>query len=222
MTIVTERQPLAIMVSPDAPLRTPKFYGRKEQLEKMLNHLSGSAGRKVVVLWGLGSFGKTQLALQFQSLYYNKNVSRIWIDVKTLDSFSTFKDVTIDVLEYERAPTVTSVEDSWSLGPSSKLPLYQVKARLEKEASNDWLLIVDGVEDLPARYRLEQLLPQCNHGKIILTTTRSDIASIIGACQVEVGEIDVISGVEMFLGRFSPEVLGDEGTYCIRFKPTFY
>jgi hypothetical protein len=206
------------MVSPDAPLRTPNFYGRQTELDQLLKHFSGSAGRRLAVLWGLGSFGKTQLALQFQSLHYNRNVSRIWIDAKVLDSFTTFKDVTLDVLEYERAPALTSVKTTWALGSHSKLPLYQVKAQLEEESNNDWLMKVDGVEDLPTRYRLEQLLPQCDHGKIILTTTRSDLASIFGAYAVEVGEIDEASGVEMFLGIFPRRVFNDEGTQCTRLK----
>ena len=209
-------KPLAIIVSPDAPLRTPSFFGRQLQLEQMQKHLSGSPGRKLVVLWGLGSFGKTQLALQFQSLHYNRNVSRIWIDVKALGGFATFKDITLDILEYERAPTVTSVEATWALMPPSKLPLYRIKARLEEESNNDWLMIVDGIEYLPTRYRLEQLLPQCSHGKIILTTTRSDITSMPGVYGINVGEIDEASGVEMFLGKFPLKIYNDEGMNWIR------
>jgi GTPase SAR1 family protein len=115
------------MVSPDAPLRTPNFYGRQDQLKQMFKYLSRSGSRKIVVLWGLGSFGKTQLALQFQSLHYDRNVSRIWIDVKALNSFSIFKDITIDVLEYEQAPTVTSIKDCWSLGTGIQAPTVSGK-----------------------------------------------------------------------------------------------
>lgn len=64
-------------MSPDAPPSTRKFYGLEAELKKMLTHLSGPPGRKTVVPWGLGSFGKSQLALQFQSLYHNKKASQI-------------------------------------------------------------------------------------------------------------------------------------------------
>ena len=200
------------MVSPDIPVRTPNFYGRQAELKQMLKHLSGS-GRKIVVLWGLGSYGKSQLALNFQSLHHDKNVSRIWINVKALEAFAAFKDITLDVLEYKHAPAIALLDIPWSLAQPSRLPLYQVKARLEEKSNCDWLMIIDGVEDLPARYRIELLLPQCNHGKIILTTTRSDLASIVKAYGIEVCEIDEDAGVEMFLERFHSRDFSDEGMH---------
>lgn len=70
------------MMSPDAPLSTPKFYGRKAELEKMVTHLSGPPGRKAVVLWGLGSFGKSQLALQFQNLHQIRKAHKFGLTSK--------------------------------------------------------------------------------------------------------------------------------------------
>lgn len=159
-------------MSPDAPPSTRKFYGREAELKKMLTHLSGPPGRNAVVLWGLGSFGKSQLALQFQSLYYNKKASQIWINVKAPENFTAFREITIDVLEYEYALAIPSTDISWSFTQPPRLPLYQVKARLEEELDCNWLVVIDGPEDLPAGYRMEQLLPRCNHGTIIFTTTR--------------------------------------------------
>lgn len=68
-----------IMMSPDAAPSTRKFYGREAELEKMLMHLSGPPGRNTVVLWGLGSFGKSQLAFQFQSLYIISSHTQLYI-----------------------------------------------------------------------------------------------------------------------------------------------
>lgn len=200
-----------IMVSPDAPMRTPKFYGREAELKEMLTHLSGPPGRKIIVLWGLGSFGKSQLALKFQSLHQDKKTSQIWISVKALETFTAFRDITIDILEYEHAPARTSVDSSRSFTKPSRLPFYEVKARLEEEADPNWLMIVDGLEDLPARYRIGQLLPQCNHGTIILTTTRSDLASIVKAPGIEVCGIDETAGIQLFLERFQVGEFNDEG-----------
>lgn len=191
-----------IMMSPDAPPSTRKFYGREAELEKMLTHLSGPPGRNTVVLWGLGSFGKSQLALQFQSLYHNKKGSQIWINVKALETFTAFREITIDVLEYEHALAIPSTDISWSFTQPPRLPLYQVQARLEEESDCNWLMLIDGLEDLPARYRMEQLLPGCNHGIIIFTTTRRNLASVLKAPKIEVGEIDEAAGVELFLEKF--------------------
>lgn len=188
-------------MSPDTPQKTRKFYGREAELKKMLTHLSGSPGRNTVVLWGLGSFGKSQLALQFQSMHHDKKASQIWINVKDLDTFTAFREIIIDVLEYEPALAIPSTNTSWSVTQPSRLPLYLVKARLEEESDCNWLMVIDGLEDLPARYRIEQLLPHCNHGTIIFTTTRRDIASILNAPMIEVGEIDEAAGVELFLEK---------------------
>lgn len=189
-------------MSPDTPPKTRKFYGREAELKTMLTHLSGPPGRNTVVLWGLGSFGKSQLALQFQSMHQNKRASQIWINVKALDTFTVFKEIIIDVLEYEHAFAIPITDTAWSVIQTSRLPLYQVKARLEEESDCNWLMVIDGLEDLPARYRIEQLLPDCNHGSIILTTTRKDIASILKVPMIEVGEIGEAAGVGLFLERF--------------------
>lgn len=199
-------------MSPDAPMSTPKFYGREAELKRMLTHLSGPPGRKTVVLWGLGSFGKSQLALKFQSLHHNKKASQIWINVKALETFTAYKDITIDVLEYEHDPAMPSVDTSWPFTQPSRLPLYQVKARLEEESDLNWLMVIDGLEDLPARYRIEQLLPRCDHGTIILTSTRSDLASIVKAPGIEVCELNEAAGVELFLERFQVRDLSSEST----------
>lgn len=200
-----------IMVSPDAPIRTPKFYGREAELKKMLTHLSGPPGRKTIVLWGLGSFGKSQVALKFQSLHHNKKASQIWINVKVLETFAAFEDITIDVLEYEHTTATASTDTSCSFIQPSRFPVYQFKARLEEESDRNWLMVIDGLEDFPATYRIEQLLPQCNHGTIILTITRSDLASILKAPGIEVCEIDEASGVELFLERFQVGDFSNEG-----------
>lgn len=191
-----------IMKSPDFPPKTRKFYGREAELKKMLTHLSGRPGRNAVVLWGLGSFGKSQLALQFQSMHHNEKASQIWINVKALDTFTVFKEIIIDVLEYKQAFAIPITDTVGSVIQASRLPLYQVKARLEEESDCNWLMVVDGLEDLPARYRIEQLLPDCNHGSIIFTTTRKDIASILRVPMIEVGEIDESAGVGLFLEKF--------------------
>ena len=197
-------------MSPDTPPKTRKFYGREAELTKMLTHLSGSPGRNTIVLWGLGSFGKSQLALQFQSMHHNKEASQIWINVKALDTFTVFREIIIDVLEYEHDFSIPLTDTAWSVIQTSRLPLYQVKARLEEESDCNWLMVIDGLEDLPARYRIEQLLPDCNHGSIILTTTRKDIASILKAPMIEVGEIGETAGVGLFLEKFHGGNITDE------------
>lgn len=73
-------------------------------------------------------------------------------------------------------------------------------------------MVIDGLEDLPARYRVEQLLPYCNHGTIILTTTRSDLALIVEAARIEVGEIDEAAGVELFLEKLHVGDVSNEST----------
>lgn len=201
-----------VMVSPDTPVKVPNFYGRHTELDRMRQGKDLSSSQKLIVLWGLGGFGKSQLALHFQSFHFDKNVSRIWIDVRDLDKFATFKDIVLDLLEYEYAPASRRGETSLSLAQPSKIPLYQVKARLEDKSNRGWLMIIDGVDDIPPRYRIEQLLPQCDHGSIIMTTTRSDLASIVKGHGVEVGAIDESAGVEMFLSRFPSTDPSIEGT----------
>jgi hypothetical protein len=67
-----------LIISANTPFKVPKFYGQEAELDQMINYLKpGIPRRTLMILWGLGSFEKTQLAQQYQSLHNTYYTSQI-------------------------------------------------------------------------------------------------------------------------------------------------
>ena len=183
------------------PLRNPNFYGREDELGQMARHLKpGRPGRTIVVLWGLGSFGKTQLARQFQHLHSKHYKSQVWLRpslFKPMEQGTPLTDVVLHLNEYRSRVILLP----------SKTPFHHLKARLELETNTEWLLVIDGVEDFPTRCQISTFLPQCKHGTIILTMARKEgrLLSVLDAQDIYVGKIDATVGTNMFLDKFKAE-----------------
>jgi len=195
------------MKSADTPSRTDHFYGRKTELETMTDCLMpGSHQRRAVVLSGLGSFGKTQLARQFQHLHANHYSSQIWIRSTSfagLDKNFPASKIVLHIDEYRPNRDRPRPE----LMPPSTLPFHHIKARLESEANKGWLLVIDDIQDLQDRYRISELLPICDHGTIICLTSRKNLRlpALLNAKELDVGALDNDAAVEMFLSRVYEE-----------------
>ncbi len=103
--------------------------------------------------------------------------------------------------------------NSWKcqqvLLPPSNIQFQHVKARLEQKTNPDWLLVIDGLENMPMHLQINALLPQCNHGTIIFTTAQNPItlASILEGKDINIGGIDCGVGACMFLDRCREEYL---------------
>lgn len=71
--------------------------------------------------------------------------------------------------------------------------------------------MIDNVEDLDCDYNLHDIIPKCNHGAIIVTTTQSETVSVLGALNVEVGTIEKDAGAAILRRRFKRKTYTDEG-----------
>ena len=169
--------------------------------------ISEGHGRTAVVLWGLGSFGKTQLARQFQLLHSDTYTSQIWIrpgSLRGLNENTSLSEIVLNIDEYRPA---SPNDGSLLLQPPSRIPFHHVKARLELETNRNWLLIVDDVQDLPEQYHINEILPNCSHGTVILTTSRNNgrLLAAVQAKSIEVGKIETDVGAQIFLDKFLGE-----------------
>jgi hypothetical protein len=195
------------MISADTPTRTIHFCGRKAELEEMTRCLMpGLHERRAVVLSGLGSFGKTQLARQFQFLHAKHYTSQIWIrstSFSGLDRNFPVSKIVLNIDEYKQDRGSSRL----ALMPPSTLPFHHIKARLESGANKDWLLVIDDIQDLQEHYRLSEFLPACEHGTIIYLTSRKNLRlpTSLYAKEIEVGALDLDAAAETFLARFYEE-----------------
>ena len=190
------------------PLKTPKFFGRQSELEQISKYLhDGSKGRKMIVLKGLGGFGKTQLALHYWTREAENYTSRIWIDATSVETaLESFKEIAAKLGHL--MPSASS--SPTSVAAASKIIMAKVNRWLSHPSNDKWLLVIDNVEDLDGEIHIQGLLPSCEHGSIIITTTQAETASILESESLEVPGMGVEAGAELLLHRFRMKTPSDE------------
>ena len=74
----------------DLPRPRDTFFGRASELAQLRTMLSlntlGTSRQQRVVLWGLGGFGKTRIALEYLRKYQEDYSAILWINAATYDS----------------------------------------------------------------------------------------------------------------------------------------
>ncbi len=109
----------------------------------------------------------------------------------------------MDIDEYKKDPRGSRPVP---IAPSN-LPFHHVKARLESEENQDWLLVIDDTQDLPEHFRVSDFLPTSNHGTIIWLRSRKDLrlALLLHAGKIEVNGLKPDAAAGMSLARCSEE-----------------
>ncbi|KAJ7714251.1 hypothetical protein B0H16DRAFT_525160 [Mycena metata] len=123
------------------------FQGRQAMLDKMHQFFNTDSGNQhIYVLYGLGGAGKTQIALKFIEE----------------SSFSNF--FLVDTSKVETIETgLKSIAVSKSVGDSVQDALMWLQSN-----RNKWLLFFDNADD--PKINLNDFVPKCNHGNIIITS----------------------------------------------------
>lgn len=192
------------VTSQSLPCAAPSFFGREDELKTIEDCLLGEdPGQKVVVLTGISGLGKTQIALQFWDTHATSYKSRLWIDA------TSFATVLSSFREIARAMGENVVLENNDT--ASKQIITAVKAWLELADNTEWLLVIDNVEDLDNDYSLNDIIPKCDHGSILVTSTQSETASVLGAVNIEVGTIGIDAGGAILRRRFKRKTYTDEG-----------
>ena len=168
----------------DLPLKTSTFYGREEELLHIRQALDPSkAGRKSVVLSGISGSGKTQLALQHIEQEMKSYSAIVWVNAFTKEH-----------ADQSLTETAVRMETSWPKdipvirSEHQKDSLSYVLSRLRTTIYRNWLLIIDSADD--TNY-VTKYFPVCNHGSVLVTTTRNVGASRLGLSNsIHVGGLD--------------------------------
>jgi hypothetical protein len=151
-------------------------------------------GRKGVVLCGLGGSGKTQIVLRY--IEENKELysAILWIDASSTE-----------MIDHSFSEVLALVIDTW---PEKDLPLpyrgksktCKVTSRLRSTLHRKWLLVLDGCNQPLAV--LEELVPACQHGSVLVSSTKRQVAEIfeaMGFCSVAVDGLDAESGKRLLV-----------------------
>ncbi|KAJ7315301.1 hypothetical protein DFH08DRAFT_942861 [Mycena albidolilacea] len=125
------------------------FQGRRDILGKMHSFFTSDVRiQHIYVLYGLGGAGKTQITLKFINESSSRFSDTFFIDASTTTTIDTgLKNIAI-------------VKGS---GNSLQDGLQWLASRVE-----EWLLVFDNTDD--PSIDLNDFIPQCNHGNIIITS----------------------------------------------------
>ncbi|KAH7356026.1 hypothetical protein BKA66DRAFT_515754 [Pyrenochaeta sp. MPI-SDFR-AT-0127] len=167
--------------SSNVPFRRDNDYvDRGDILARVDERCSQPAGRAALV--GFGGFGKSQLAIEYAHRVRQRSPNT-WIFWVYASNSSRLEEAYSDIAE--------RVGLSSQPGAAADvIPL--VRKWLCNEANGRWLMIVDNVDDEITvssqrggqSISLASLLPQSDHGAIVLTSRNADVArSLVGRQQ---------------------------------------
>ncbi|KAJ6459335.1 P-loop containing nucleoside triphosphate hydrolase protein [Mycena sanguinolenta] len=129
------------------------FHGRQTILDTMHQFFAQDTQKqKIYVLYGLGGAGKTQIALKFieDSTCFN---DRLFLDASTTDTIQTGLK---NIMTAEKTGNASQDALTWLIGKHE-----------------NWLLFLDNADD--PGLNLNQFLPRCKHGNIIITSRNPNL-----------------------------------------------
>lgn len=158
----------------DAPidLLSIHFAGRERELDNIkeaLNIKHGSAPTRCAI-HGMPGLGKTQLALRFAKLTYDRGEHNqvFWISATTIEKLNQGFAKILDLVNHPDRSI-----------PDQNTKLTTARRWLEESDSLGWLLILDNVDRKTLRY-LQEHLPRKNPlGNIVFTTRTEDVAKAV-------------------------------------------
>ncbi|PVF92033.1 FabD/lysophospholipase-like protein [Serendipita vermifera] len=144
--------------APGLPPLSNHFVLRKEPWDKIVRTIMGEEdtevqGQRILVISGLGGCGKTQLAIRFAKVFGNRFKSVFFTDGSSESRYRA------DIVRYVRA---LGIEHSQKSFDDALLFIA------DDSSDGERLLIIDNVDN--PSMDIEPLLPQCDHGAIIITT----------------------------------------------------
>ncbi|RDW75382.1 hypothetical protein BP6252_06524 [Coleophoma cylindrospora] len=183
--------------------RAKKFVGRTAELNQLSDASNSTASLdnkpRVVVIKALGGQGKTQLALQYCYQMRGK-MPVLWADAQTkralrkdLASFASLLDASVS--SNADVPD-TDVQVGATLTTLQKFP-------------TPWLMVFDNYDDPKTFNDIDNYIPSCSHGILIITTRHGDSLKWandgFGINLDSLGESDAIELLESTLDKDAHE-----------------
>lgn len=164
-----------------------QFVARDAEMQKLerflLDNSSAKSRRRVVILYGLGGIGKTQLAVEFAREHQHRFSAIFWLDGS---SKARLKQSFVNMAQ--RLPCVDLAADVVQMLKHSTIDADAVVREclrwLSRPSNHHWLLIVDNVdrdhydqEDLQA-YNIKEYFPNADHGSILITSRLASLQTL--------------------------------------------
>lgn len=164
------------------------------ELERVLLPERQSYRRKILVLYGLGGIGKTQLAVEFASQHQRKFSAIFWLDGRSKDNL-----VQSIASCASRIPEGQIPESSRTYSTGSKVDINivvrDVMGWLAQKNNVTWLLIFDNIDrDYSSHnpdsdtYDVTHYFPGADHGSVLITTRLAKLEQLGDSQQL--GKVD--------------------------------
>ncbi|KAF8133616.1 P-loop containing nucleoside triphosphate hydrolase protein, partial [Mycena galopus ATCC 62051] len=161
------------------------FHGRQPILSQMRSYFMQTPEKQqhIFLLHGLGGAGKTQIGLKFvQDVSFHFS-DMFHLDMSTTETIETgFKNMAI------KKNVGKSLQDA---------------LRWLSDESQGWLLFFDNADD--PQINLNEYLPKCNHGSILITSRNPGLGVHAGAHAL-VSDMEETEAVELLLKSAAQEI----------------
>ncbi|KAJ7639205.1 hypothetical protein FB45DRAFT_1001147 [Roridomyces roridus] len=154
--------------------------GRREILDKMQQYFSrDNTKRRIFVLHGLGGSGKTQIALKFLEETSDEVSRQFFVNASSSETLNnSFMNIAIS----QRFGQTPEAGIQWLISEHK-----------------EWTLLFDNADD--PKLKLLPFLPQCTHGKFIITSRNPQLAVYGPASHSQVGDLDEEHAALLLLTR---------------------
>jgi hypothetical protein len=160
--------------------RPAQFVSRSRELAEMHQLFYGCNTRSIVVFYGLGGIGKTQLGLAYALRYEEIYIAIFWLNANDEDSLRlSFRAVTKQVLKYHSSTSLLTPVDLNNLDQV----MNAVMAWLDLQKNTRWLIIYDNYNNPQIFSNIDnsavdicRFLPRSNQGSIIIMTRSAQVS----------------------------------------------
>ncbi|KAH0563532.1 hypothetical protein GP486_001902 [Trichoglossum hirsutum] len=200
--------------------RAPNFVGRKAHSQQIHDYLCPASGSadfmlrgvgRVLVLSGLGGVGKTQLTFEYAIEHQDQYSAVLWVNGSSIKSAQRgFRRIAQSFVDVYYTTDCTSCLGVWTphlgklLGPNGQITpdeasleriTSSVMSFLERKDNDNWLLILDSVDNLQ-EFPIQDFLPKTPSRKVIVTTR---LAAVRLGYTIRVGGMDEEEAVQLLL-----------------------
>ena len=160
----------------NVPYHRNMFFTGREQVLRSLHDTFCSQKRIIhpQALSGLGSIGKTQVAIEYVYRYCSEYAFIFWVRGDTREKMLS-----------DFASLATTLDLKVQREQDQQMLIEAVRSSLRK--NSDWLLIIDNIEDLR---NAQSILPSSARGHILLTTRTQTTGNIAKHIDLEILTLD--------------------------------
>ncbi|RPB28762.1 hypothetical protein L211DRAFT_888236, partial [Terfezia boudieri ATCC MYA-4762] len=162
-----------------------EFVGREDLIESLKQNVEeGKYTQNTIVR--TGGMGKTQLALEYIYQYYTDYSSVFWINAATdQTTILGFTQIMQRLIQHHAEGT-----------SEAQYVVDAVKRWFALLGTTNWLLVFDNLDD-PDLVDIEEYIPACNHGTVIITSRRRDLQQDCRGFEVQ--QIQTIEAIQLLL-----------------------